>query len=159
MKLVFWNWFLLFFTLVLLSWGLTLDGLAHLALSKNLMLPSNISSSWNASNATPCRWNSVTCNRRGNVISLHLTSLGISGSLGPEIGYLKYLQVLSLSSNISGSIPPELGNCSMLEKLGLSQNFISSNIPSSIKNLKRLSLLSLYINSLNGTIPEELFKN
>ena len=142
MKLVFWHWFLLFVTFVPSSLGLTSDGLALLALSKNLMLPNNISSNWNASNATPCKWNSVTCDKRGNAISLDLTSSGISGSLGPEIGHLEYLQVLNLSdNNISGSIPPELGNCNMLVQLDLSQNFLSGQIPASMGNLKKLSLL------------------
>ena len=137
MKLVFWHWFWLSFMLLLWSsQGLSSDGLALLALSKSLILPSSLRSNWTASDATPCAWNGVGCNGRNRVIYLDLSSSGISGSIGPEIGHLKYLQNLSLSANnISGSIPPELGN------------------------LKKLSLLSLYQNSLSGTIPYELFRN
>ncbi|KAF8704419.1 hypothetical protein HU200_031440 [Digitaria exilis] len=136
MKLVLWPWFLLFFALVTSSWSLSSDVQALLALSRNLTLPSSISSNWSASDATPCTWYGVTCNGMNRVIILDLSSSGVSGSLGPEICRLKYLQTLNLS-----------------------YNNISGNIPASMGNLKRLSWLSLYINSLSGTIPEELFKN
>ncbi|KAK3121834.1 hypothetical protein QOZ80_8BG0661540 [Eleusine coracana subsp. coracana] len=160
MGLVFWRWLFLLLTLVSSAWSLSSDGLALLALSKDLTLPSSIRSDWNASDATPCKWNGVRCNRRDRVISLNLSSSGISGSLGPQIGHLKYLRTLVLTSNnVSGSIPPELGNCSMLDYLDLTGNFLSGEIPASLGNLKELSYISLGSNSLSGTIPEELFKN
>jgi hypothetical protein len=86
MGLVLWHWFLLLFTLVSSSWSLNSDGLALLALSKNLILPSSVSSSWNASDITPCEWHGVLCDRNTNVFSLDLSSSGVSGSLGPQIG-------------------------------------------------------------------------
>uniref|UniRef100_K3YLD3 Leucine-rich repeat-containing N-terminal plant-type domain-containing protein n=1 Tax=Setaria italica TaxID=4555 RepID=K3YLD3_SETIT len=147
MRLVFWPWILLFFTFVASSWSLSSDGQALLALSKNLMLPSSVSSSWSASDATPCTWNGVSCNKRNRVVSLDLSSSKVSGSIGPEIGFLKYLHILYLfCNNIYGSIPPELGNCTVYQhQLDLSENFLSGNIPASMGNLKRLSQLSLYI--------------
>jgi len=136
MRLAVWHWLFLFFALVSSSWSLNSDGLALLALSKNLVLPSDITSRWNASNATPCKWYGVGCNKRNRVVSLDLSSSEVSGSIGSEIGLLKYLHVLNLSANnISGFIPPELVNCSMLEQLDLSQNFLSGKIPASMGNL------------------------
>ncbi|PWZ54876.1 hypothetical protein Zm00014a_033568 [Zea mays] len=160
MKLVLWHQFFLFFVLVSTSQGMSSDGLALLALSKSLILPSPIRTNWSDSDATPCTWSGVGCNGRNRVISLDLSSSDVSGSIGPAIGRLKYLRILILSANnISGLIPLELGGCSMLEELDLSQNLFSGNIPASLGNLKKLSSLSLYRNSFNGTIPEELFKN
>ncbi|KAM3208233.1 hypothetical protein ACQJBY_063105 [Aegilops geniculata] len=160
MGLVLWHSFFLFLSLVSSSWSLNSDGRALLALSKNLILPSSIKSSWNASDTTPCNWTGISCDKRNNVVSLDLTSSGVSGSLGVQIGLLKYIQVIILLNNsISGPIPQELGNCSMLEQLDLSVNFLSGEIPESLSNLKKLSSLSLYTNSLSGEIPEGLFKN
>ena len=139
MGLVLWNWFFLLITLVSSSWSLNSDGLALLGLSKNLILPSSISSTWNASDRTPCKWQGVNCDRKTNVFSLDLSNSGVYGSLGPQIGLLKHLVVVSLpNNNISGQIPPELGNCSMLDQLDLSGNFLSGEIPESLGNLKKL---------------------
>ncbi|TVU05676.1 hypothetical protein EJB05_48849 [Eragrostis curvula] len=160
MGLVLWRWLFLFLTSVSSAWSLSSDGLALLALSENLILPRSISSDWNASDSTPCKWNGVLCNNRSNVISLNLSSSEVSGSLGPEIGLLKYLNVLDLSiNNISGSIPPEFGNCSRLDYLDLSQNVLSGEIQASLGNLKKMTYISLSFNYLSGAIPEELFKN
>ncbi|KAB8108705.1 hypothetical protein EE612_044598 [Oryza sativa] len=161
MRLVVWHrFFFFFFTSVSSSWSLTSDGLALLSLSRDLILPHSISSTWKASDTTPCNWDGVSCNKKNSVVSLDLSSSGVSGSLGPQIGLMKSLQVLSLSNNsISGSIPQELGNCSMLDQLDLSSNSFSGEIPASLGDIKKLSSLSLYSNSLTGEIPEGLFKN
>ncbi|TVU06256.1 hypothetical protein EJB05_49458 [Eragrostis curvula] len=160
MGLVLWRWLFLFLTSVSSAWSLSSDGLALLALSENLILPRSLSSDWNASDSTPCKWNGVLCNNRSHVISLDLSSSGVSGSLGPQIGLLKYLNTLDLSSNnISGLIPPALGNCSILDYLNLSDNVLSGEIPASLGNLKKMTYISLSFNSLSGTIPVELFKN
>jgi hypothetical protein len=55
--------------LVSSSWSLNSDGLA---LSKNLILPSSISSSWNASDRTPCERHGVLYDRQTDVFSLDL---------------------------------------------------------------------------------------
>ncbi|CAO2202037.1 unnamed protein product [Urochloa humidicola] len=159
MRVAFWPCLFLFFTSATLSWSLSSDGHALLALSRNLTLPSSIRSNWSASDVTPCTWYGVGCNGRSRVISLDLASSGVSGSLGPEICHLKYLQSLILTdNNISGSIPPELGNCSMLEQLDLSQNLLSGVLPASIGNCTKLEDLYLNDNQLSGSLPATLSK-
>ncbi|KQJ97980.1 receptor-like protein kinase isoform X1 [Brachypodium distachyon] len=159
MGLILWHWLLFFFNLMSLCCSLSSDGLALLALSKRLILPDMIRSNWSSHDTTPCEWKGVQC-KMNNVAHLNLSYYGVSGSIGPEIGRIKYLEQLDLSSNhISGLIPPELGNCTVLTLLDLSNNSLSGVIPASFMNLKKLSQLALYSNSLGGEIPEGLFKN
>ncbi|KAI4975787.1 hypothetical protein ZWY2020_049394 [Hordeum vulgare] len=135
------------------------NGHALLALSRRLILPDIISSNWSSSDTTPCGWKGVQC-EMNIVVHLNLSYSEVSGSIGPEVGRLKYLRQLDLSSNnISGPIPHELGNCVLLDLLDLSGNSLSGGIPASLVNLNKLSQLGLYSNSLSGEIPEGLFKN
>ncbi|XP_072981258.1 uncharacterized protein [Typha angustifolia] len=160
MGIALWGYSLLFFTWISLSWGLNSEGEALLDLSRNLILPSSINSTWNSSDPTPCRWEGIICDSSGRVVSFVLADTGISGSLGPEIGVLRYLQKIDLSLNsISGSIPSELGNCTFLGHLDISTNSLFGEIPATLYNLKNLSYLSLFDNSLSGKIPESLFHN
>jgi len=98
--------------------GLNSDGVTLLALLRHwTSVPPPISSSWNASDSTPCSWVGVECGSSLNVVSLVLSSQGISGGLGPEIGRLSKLQTIYLSNNsFFGVIPHQLGNCSLLEE-------------------------------------------
>ncbi|CAA6662294.1 unnamed protein product [Spirodela intermedia] len=150
---------LVWFVLAPLVWSLNTDGVALLALSKSLLLPDSVLSTWNSSHSSPCRWTGVRCGAAGRrVVSLDLSDRGVSGALGPEIGRLSRLRQLILSGNsLSGQIPPELGNCSLLENIDLSSSGISGEIPGGLWNLRRLSHLSLYQNSLSGEIPNWLF--
>lgn len=141
--------------------SLSSDGLTLLALSRHwTTVPSPLSSSWNASDSTPCNWLGVECNSgHSTVVSLNLSDLRVSGRLGSEIGCLTRLQTLDLSlNNFSGPIPARLGNCSGLEYLDLSSNGFTGEIPGDLKHLRNLSMLSLYNNSLSGEIPHSLFE-
>nr|CAD1825531.1 unnamed protein product [Ananas comosus var. bracteatus] len=184
MGFIFGHCMLLFLVWIPQSLSLNSDGQALLALSRSLMLPSTINSTWNYSDPNPCNWVGVHCSKSQRVVSLNLSSVGVSGSLGPEIGQLKHLQFVDVSlNNVSGSIPPELGNCTLLEHIDLSSNSLSGEIPAelgnctllehvdlssnslsgeipaTLRNLRRLSYLSLYSNSLGGNIPESLFRS
>ena len=140
--------------------GLNSDGITLLALLRHwTSVPSSITSSWNASDSSPCSWAGVQCDNAHNVMSLNLSSQAISGRLGPEIGHLSQLQILDLSyNNFFGVIPKELGNCSVLEELDLSVNNFSGEIPDRFENLQSLLSLSLYENMLIGEIPESVFR-
>ncbi|XP_031272561.1 receptor-like protein 7 [Pistacia vera] len=86
-----------------------------------------------------CSWDGVTCSEiTGHLIELDLTSSYLYGSINSSssLFHLVHLEWLSLSDN----------------------DFNGSKIPSAIKNLSRLSYLSLYNSSFSGQIPWEVLE-
>ncbi|XP_059070377.1 MDIS1-interacting receptor like kinase 1-like [Cryptomeria japonica] len=92
------------------------------------------------------------------------------GSIPSEIGNLKHLQMLDLSSNqISGFI---LNNILYLEAMtltykkfnmnvkgiDLSNNHLNGELPSDFGKLKGLQFLNLSNNNISGTIPSTLWE-
>lgn len=81
-----------------------------------------------------------------------------SGNLSVSIGDLRNLTVIALDgNNISGGLPDELGKLENLEQLTLSNNKFTGTLPK-LASCKKLQLLNLKNNSLNGTINLD-FKN
>ncbi|PTQ26541.1 hypothetical protein MARPO_1037s0001 [Marchantia polymorpha] len=106
-----------------------------------------------------CSWTGVTCNRQLHVTALNLSSLDLTGSLGPSLGNLSHLEELHLDQNfLHSKIPPELGRLSRLRILNLEENWLYGSIPKELGNLTSLQVLNLGSQGswLNGTIPEEL---
>ncbi|KAL9229735.1 hypothetical protein vseg_005170 [Gypsophila vaccaria] len=128
------------------------------ALKLSLNAPSSQLTDWNPNQVNPCTWSNVMCDPPNlRVISVTLSSMGLSGSLSPKIGVIKTLTTLSLQGNaITGNIPGEFGNLSSLTSLDLEDNRLTGEIPPSLGNLKNLKYLILSRNSLTGTIPDTL---
>ncbi|KAK7268446.1 hypothetical protein RIF29_21144 [Crotalaria pallida] len=150
---------------VLLSYdvvsALVSDGLTLLSLLSHWStVPPAINSSWMASDSTPCSsWIGVQCNHAHNVVSLNLTSQGVFGQLGPEIGQLHHLHTIVLLNNsFTGKIPSELGNCSVLQHLDFSKNSFSGEIPIEFGMLSKLVDIDLSFNRLTGEIPVGIWK-
>ncbi|KAI3715460.1 hypothetical protein L6452_22442 [Arctium lappa] len=114
-------------------------------------------------NGDPClprenSWTGVTCSGRSHirVIGLNLTSMGLSGSLSPNIANLTALNDLWLGNNrLSGSIP-DFSNLKLLKNLHLEDNQLNGRIPSSLGNIDRLQQLFLHNNNLTGQVPATL---
>ncbi|KAF2911610.1 hypothetical protein DAI22_11g193200 [Oryza sativa Japonica Group] len=112
---------------------------------------------WNNNQVSPCYFPSISCNQDQKVISITLSSSGLSGFLSPSIGKLLYLQQLLLNdNNITGGIPQELGNLSSLTTLKLGGNSLNGSIPDSLGRLSKLQNLDMSKNLLIGNIPTSL---
>nr|GEV69395.1 probable LRR receptor-like serine/threonine-protein kinase At1g67720 [Tanacetum cinerariifolium] len=114
-------------------------------------------------NGDPClpeenAWTGVACSNGSHVrvIGLNLTSMGLSGSLSPNIENLTALNDLWLGNNsLSGSIP-DLSTLKMLNTIHLEDNQFNGPIPSSLGNIDRLQELFLQNNNLTGQVPSSL---
>ncbi|XP_022157310.1 probable leucine-rich repeat receptor-like protein kinase At5g49770 [Momordica charantia] len=120
----------------------------------------NTPPSWGTSN-DPCGapWEGVTCNN-SRVTALRLSTMGLKGKLGGDIGGLTELRSLDLSFNkdLTGPISPALGDLQKLNILILAGCGFSGNIPEELGNLPELSFLALNSNNFTGTIPPTLGK-
>ncbi|KAK9933383.1 hypothetical protein M0R45_020581 [Rubus argutus] len=100
-------------------------------------------------------WTGITCSGV-RVVSLNLTSMGISGSLSPSIANMTALSNIWLGHNsLSGPIP-DLSSLKMLETLHLEDNHFTGDIPSSLGNIGSLRELFLQNNNLTGQVPNSL---
>ncbi|KAE8725854.1 hypothetical protein F3Y22_tig00008013pilonHSYRG00086 [Hibiscus syriacus] len=80
----------------------------------------------------------------------------IFGSIPPEIGNLRNISELHLTSNLlNGTIPEQISLLSMLEQLFLSNNFFSGRVPITLRKLGHLGLIDLSNNKLSGEIPAD----
>ncbi|KAJ1262745.1 hypothetical protein BS78_09G133500 [Paspalum vaginatum] len=123
----------------------------------------NIPEDWNGDPCMPLgySWTGVTCDEgsRIRVISLNLSSMGLSGSLSPEIAKLTALTDISFANNrLNGSIP-NLSNLSKLQRLHLQENQLSGSVPETLGMISALRELFLEHNELSGTVPDNLLNN
>ncbi|KAK9052571.1 hypothetical protein SSX86_029200 [Deinandra increscens subsp. villosa] len=116
----------------------------------------NTPPSWKRSN-DPCSWEGVTCSN-SRIVALGLSSMGLVGQLVGDIGGLTALTSLDLSFNggLTGSISPQIGDLKSLNILILAGCSFTGNIPPELGNLQELSFLALNTNNLTGEIPPAL---
>ncbi|KAJ0250383.1 Leucine-rich repeat protein kinase family protein [Hirschfeldia incana] len=89
-------------------------------------------------------WEGVNCSYNGTsmprVISLNLSSTGLTGNIASDISLLTQLQVLDLSNNnLTGPVPAFLAQLQFLRVLNLANNQLSGPIPSILMGKSGLS--------------------
>jgi Leucine-rich repeat (LRR) protein len=108
------------------------------------------------SDGDECSWDGVSCNSDGEVTSLRLDDLGLSGNL-PDLSRLSSLVELDMDSNVlSGSLPSWIGRLQSLEIIDFDSNELTGTIPTEIGNASMLRVIDLDGNKLSGSIPEEI---
>ncbi|CAL9152928.1 unnamed protein product [Musa hybrid cultivar] len=107
-------------------------------------------------------WDGLNCSYGPDpprIISINLTSAGLSGEISSSFAMLKAVKHLYLSqNNFNGTIPDSLGSLSSLQVLDLSCNNLTGNIPDSLGLLSSLQVLNLSGNNFNGSVPDTLLK-
>ncbi|THG12755.1 hypothetical protein TEA_013557 [Camellia sinensis var. sinensis] len=117
---------------------------------------------WNGDPCLPSQysWTGVTCSGgpRIRVVALNLTSMGLSGSLSPNLGNLTALSDIWLGNNSLSGTVPDFSPLKRLERLHLEDNQLSGEIPPSLGNINSLRELFLQGNNLTGQVPSNLIK-
>jgi hypothetical protein len=89
------------------------------------------------------------------LLELQMGSNYLTGSIPPEIGHIRNLQIaLNLSFNhLHGALPPELGKLDKLVSLDVSNNQLSGTIPPSFKGMLSLIEVNFSNNLFSGPVP------
>ena len=138
---------------------ITRDALAMESMKRSLQ---NIPDDWIGDPCMPhgYAWTGVTCQEGQNenirVISLNFSSMGISGSLSPDIANLTALTDISFANNsLSGTIPDFI-NLGKLQRLHLNDNKLNGTIAQTLGTIQPLRELFLQGNDLGGAVPQNL---
>lgn len=113
---------------------------------------------WKSSDGDPCgeSWKGVKCDGSA-VVSLDLSGLGLTGTMGYLLNNLVSLKTLDMSdNNLHDAIPFNLP--SNLTSLNLAHNNLSGSLPYSIISMVSLSYLNVSGNSLSQQIAD-VFSN
>ncbi|KAL3849317.1 hypothetical protein ACJIZ3_011199 [Penstemon smallii] len=118
-------------------------------------------SGWANPNATKGLENAVTCNCTFvnntvcHVVRIILKAQSLTGTVPRELVRLPFLQEIDLTRNyLNGTIPPEWGSMKLVN-ISLLGNRVTGQIPRELANISTLANLTLEYNQLSGTIPPE----
>ncbi|MFA5841894.1 MAG: leucine-rich repeat domain-containing protein [Candidatus Paceibacterota bacterium] len=95
---------------------------------------------------------------RTEIEELNLSGNSLGGSLQSQIGNLKNLKVLNLSSNRFTGVPAEVGQLTNLKILNISNNLLTG-LPNELGNLSKLILLDLSGNEYSEADLSGIRKN
>ncbi|CAN8325570.1 unnamed protein product [Cochlearia groenlandica] len=119
----------------------------------SLNSPSQLTN-WKNGSGDPCgeSWKGVTCESSA-VVSIDISDLGVSGTLGYLLSDLKSLRKLDVSGNsIHDTVPYQLPP--NLTSLNLARNNLSGNLPYSISAMGSLSDMNVSGNTLSMPIGD-----
>ncbi|XP_047943579.1 receptor-like protein 35 [Salvia hispanica] len=160
LRLLFFFFFFFFFFVIFVD-GQCLNDQKKLLLElrSEFKFNSSISQSlvnWNETGDC-CQWKLVECDDSGHVISLDLSSEGVSGRIGESSALfrLTYLSRLDLSDNdfTTSEIPNQFHRLTNLAHLSMTNSGVMGPFPSTLANLANLVELYLTSNFLTGSIP------
>ncbi|KAK4402053.1 putative leucine-rich repeat receptor-like protein kinase [Sesamum angolense] len=117
----------------------------------------NLPPNWVGGDPCGSKWDGINCTDT-RVTSLILAGMGVEGSEFSDISSLTGLQFLDLSNNIGlkGVLPSSIGNLKNLTVLILIGCSFFGPIPDSIGSLQQLVYISLNSNSFSGSIPPSI---
>ncbi|XP_019196782.1 PREDICTED: putative leucine-rich repeat receptor-like protein kinase At2g19210 [Ipomoea nil] len=133
-----------------------------------------VGKNWQGDPCSPASyaWIGLKCNYPGfsspRIISMNLSSSGLTGSISPYISNLAMIQVIDLSNNnLSGPIPDFLSQLPSLSVLNLSGNNFSGPVPVKLLQKSKQGNLTLSIESVgsntnscqNGSCDDKKKKN
>ncbi|KAH9665617.1 protein kinase domain-containing protein [Citrus sinensis] len=105
----------------------------------DIKLSYDVGKGWQGDPCSPMyySWDGLNCSYNGykppKIISLNLTSEGLTGKISPSLSNLKSLENLDLSNNsLTGSIPEFLSQLPLLRVLNLDGNKLSGSVPTSL---------------------------
>ncbi|XLS90957.1 hypothetical protein HN51_066965 [Arachis hypogaea] len=128
-----------------------------LQVAQTLYYPFLLAQSWRGNN--PCQdWNFITCDDKGNIRTVNLTNLNLTGTISLSFKNLTVLEGLYLGGNrLNGSILDILTSLRQLKILDVSNNNLSGSLPPFSKK-KPLSLpqAMLFSSSLTRRKPRSL---
>ncbi|XP_065878371.1 protein STRUBBELIG-RECEPTOR FAMILY 8 [Euphorbia lathyris] len=132
---------------------------------------------WKSNGGDPCAeaWKGITCEGSA-VVSIQISGLGLSGTMGYLLSNLMSLRTFDLSdnnihdtlpyqlppnitslnlarNNFSGNLPYSLSTMASLAYLNVSHNSISQSVGDVFANLAHLSSLDLSFNNFSGDLP------
>jgi hypothetical protein len=119
----------------------------------SLNSPSQLTN-WKNGGGDPCgeSWKGITCEGSA-VVTIDISDLGVSGTLGYLLSDLKSLRKLDVSGNsIHDTLPYQLPP--NLTSLNLARNNLSGNLPYSISAMGSLSYMNVSGNSLTMSIGD-----
>ncbi|KAK7324501.1 hypothetical protein VNO77_28101 [Canavalia gladiata] len=97
----------------------------------------------------PPQWGSM------KLVNISLLGNRLTGSIPKELGNITTLKSLVLEFNqLSEELPPELGNLLQLERLLLTSNYFTGNLPATFAKLIALKHIRLGDNQFSGPIPD-----
>ncbi|KAF2323512.1 hypothetical protein GH714_035857 [Hevea brasiliensis] len=118
----------------------------------NIKSSYGIKRNWQGDPCTPqgYLWEGLNCSYSDNdmprIISLNLSSSGLTSEIPPAISNLKLLESLDLSNNsLTGSVPDFLSQMSSLKFLNLTGNKLSGSVPTSLIDRSKQNLLVLSV--------------
>ncbi|XP_057961551.1 protein STRUBBELIG-RECEPTOR FAMILY 8 isoform X2 [Malania oleifera] len=127
---------------------------------------------WKSSGGDPCgeSWRGVVC-EGSSVVSIQISGLGLSGTMGYLLSDLMSLRTLDMSANsihdgipyqnlasnnLSGNIPYSISAMVSLNSLNFSNNLLTQSIGDIFVKLAGLSTLDLSFNNFTGDLPTSI---